>query len=77
MSTRIYCDGCGMPVGTTMEPNYWRCTLMGDVTMSAGGKILDTTGMRHYTGKKSHNAHDPIRQADVCLHCVSKIQEEN
>lgn len=77
MSTRITCDGCGKRVDTNMESNYWKATLMGDVTMSAGGKILDTTGMVEYRARKAHNVNEPIRQADVCVSCMSKIQEEN
>lgn len=75
MALQITCDGCGKRVDTTTEPNYWKATLMGDVTMSAGGKILDTTGMKQYIGRKMHYVNEPIRQADVCVSCMSKTQE--
>lgn len=68
MTTRITCDGCGKPVGTHTEPNYWQCTLMGDLVMGASGHILESTGLQDKS--RQH-----IRNADMCKACVAKTQE--
>lgn len=68
MSTRITCDGCGKPVGTHNEPNYWQCTLMGDLVMGSSGLILESTGLQDKS--RQH-----IRNADMCNVCIAKTQE--
>lgn len=77
MSTRIYCDGCGDQVGDDKKPNYWNVALMGDVFMDSNGKILDTTGLTAHTRRTRFYEKDSLRQGDVCIPCMSKIQEEN
>lgn len=77
MSSRLYCDGCGKGIPDHPGVNYWSCTLHGDVSMNGSGGFISPTGVRKFRDKSRSILGGAIRQADMCVECMSKIQEDN
>jgi hypothetical protein len=68
------CDGCGAKLGTMQRPNWWHATLMGDTLRASDGRIIEPSGL---TARADKDRLTPINEADLCIPCMSKTQEES
>jgi hypothetical protein len=73
MSTETRCDGCGCKLGNDTKPNYWHSVFMGDTLRGPDGNVLDVTGL---TAPGNRQYIVRLLQADLCIPCMSKTQED-
>jgi hypothetical protein len=73
MSTDTKCDGCGAKLGTEDQPNYWSAELHGDTMRSFVGEVMQDTGL---TAPGNRQYVVRLVQADLCIPCMSKVQEK-
>jgi len=73
VSTTIRCDGCNVQLDTSQNPNWWKATLQGDVLRGAQHRPIEDTGV---SSRGSRQYRIPLDDADLCLSCMAKTQEE-